>query len=167
MPRDRLAVLGAFCLIAGGLLAYALVYRAPPRARANTMFAYDQQTFSKTRSISTSQIQLHSVAFRSEGGAIAVDWYDSSLIPIGARSPLYAVLTIDGQTVATSLVSSPAGLATGGPATLRWAGTLPAGLHRFQISLGHISAGGAEAPYVPAGRVGVDSLVLSQEPGTG
>lgn len=152
--------------MAAGLLAYAITYRAPSRVKPNTIFAYDEQIFHSTRAVTNAGFQLHSIEFKTEGGDVAVEWYDSSLASVAAKSGIYTTLYIDGQHVVNALTGSYLGRADRGPGTLRWAGWLPAGDHRFQIELSRIDTV-AEAPYVQRGHIGVDNLVITQESGDG
>jgi hypothetical protein len=162
--RRRALGLAAFLLAAAGLMAYALTYRTPAGAKPNTLFASSQQTFDLTRTVATTGFVLHTLEFRTDGGDVEADWYDSSLASTGTRSGVYAVLMIDGDEIASALTGSYLGNPDKGPATLSWAGPLPAGEHRFVIELQRPTAP-VDVPYVQPGQVGVDSLVITQEPG--
>jgi hypothetical protein len=163
---DRPRLFAAFLLVAAGLMAYAITYQPPAAARPATRFAFDQQSFAATRTITTPSAALHRLVFRSDGGAVSVTWYDSSLASLRAGGGISATLTIDGRQIASGLTGSVRGPADHGPATLRWAGLLPAGRHTFALELSGIEAG-AQAPYVAAGSVGVDSLLVTQQPADG
>lgn len=145
-------------------MAYALTYRAPSRARAYSAFAYDQSTFGSTRTIKQDGSRLHVLYFRSDGGGVEVNWYDSSMASLTPDAGVYIMLTIDQQPVVDALTGSYFGSTVSGPATLRWAGRLPAGEHRFEITMTSVG-GGVEIPRVRSGQPGVDSLVVSQVPG--
>jgi hypothetical protein len=160
VARRRIIAIAIYGFIAGGLLAYSLTYRAPPRAHENTMFAYQQQTFVSTRTIATTR-QVHSLEFWTSGGGIEVAWYDSALSSLAADAGIYATLYIDGQQITNTLTGADTGLADKQPGMLEWAGPLPAGRHRFAVDLIPLN-GGAQAPYVSPDHVGVDNLVVTQ-----
>jgi hypothetical protein len=164
LPRRPLEV-AAFLFLSAGLLGYALTYRPPRRPRPYSMFLYDQRTFYASR-ITLSDLQLHLLDFDSDGGVVSVNWYDSSLSSRSRSqdSGIYVTLLIDGVDVADTLSGFYSGSA--GPATLTWAGRLPAGLHRFQIQVTGIPAAGAAVPLVQPGYIGTDNLSISQEPGS-
>jgi hypothetical protein len=162
--QTRRIALAAF--LAVGLMAYALTYRSPRPAQASARFAYHQDRFVATRNVSNSGFLLQTLQRRIGGGNVEVDWYDSSLASVTPKTGTYVTLYIDGQQVVSALSGSYFGSVSRGPATLRWAGWLPTGEHRFQVELSRVD-GSTDAPYVRLGGVGVDNLVITQEPGGG
>lgn len=164
MGRNRVAALTTFAVVAGGLVAYALTYRPSAPRTPSTMFAYTQQAFSATRTVTRNGFPLHVLRFRSYGGVVQVDWYDSAVSSLAPGSGDYATLIIDQQPVADALTGSYYGPTVVAPATLRWAGSLPAGEHRFEIELSRVDQG-VQIPLVRPGGRGVDSLSVTQEPG--
>jgi hypothetical protein len=165
MPAKRITLLAAAAFVAAALMAYAVTYRPPTKIGPTTMVAYTQQVFGATRVVTASGFTLQSLTARTDGNNVEVTWYDSSLAQVAGRSGIYASLVVDDHEVASALSGSYAGVAEKGPDTLRWAGPLPAGIHRFQLTLTHGRK--ADLPYVVPGLVGVDSLVVTQEPGGG
>lgn len=166
MRVARAHLVAAAAFLAAGLMAYAVTFRATRRTAPDTMLAFGQQTFRATRIVTTAGGTLHNLAAHTDGGVVKVNWYDSSLAPLGADSRVDATLLVDGQQIVSTVTGSVLGSAEKDPATLRWAGTLPDGTHHFQLMLTRIGAGVA-VPYVPAGQIGVDSLVVSEQPGGG
>jgi hypothetical protein len=163
---ERLHLLAAGAFLAAALMLYAVTHRAPARIGPNTMFTYDQRTFHATRAVTAAGVTLHDLVARTDGNDVEVNWYDSSLAPLAARSGVDASLIVDGQELASTLIGNDEGAGEQAPATLRWAGPLPAGVHRFRLTLTRVDSG-VEVPYVAPGHLGVDSLVVSQEPGGG
>lgn len=164
MRPDRAISYVLFLFAASALMAYAITYRGPAASLPPTLFAADQGTFYRTRTITSQQgTRLHSLRFVTYTGSVTVEWYDSALAGLKPQSGIYATLLIDGREIASSLTGSFFGASEIAPATLRWAGRLQAGPHAFVIELSRVDAG-AEAPYVAPAGAGTDSLVISQEP---
>src|SRR5690242_4786064 len=97
----------------GALLATAIHRTAGPSSDGGIAnVVRSERTFTRPRTLTPADVPavLHRVSFAAHGGPVRVEWQAGSLAPGAPATRAEVALTIDGRTVATTVVEGETGI---------------------------------------------------------
>jgi hypothetical protein len=165
--------LGLVAVLAGSLAVAVLARPArtdPPQGRLAT--AYDVRSTTTPHTLVTrpdmTPVVLHRVALVTHCPRLAIEWSSTNVEPGTPGAWAVLELLLDGRVVQRGYFGAGTGVYEDGPARVVWSGAAPPGLH---VAEARFSGGGPPGnwgmPYTNAPHVGLDLLLLREEPASG